>query len=206
MKFIGAHVSIAGGVENAPLNAANIGANAFAMFVKNQRQWEAKPLTPQNISKFKQNLKAAHIEPRHVLPHNGYLINLGHPSPEQRQKSVNAFLDEIYRVEALGLVMINFHPGSYLNEISPEICLQNIANSVNFLLENSQNVKLVIENTAGQGSNLGFKFEHLAFIIRRCIDKSRIGVCLDTCHTFAAEVSRPGFRPDLVESGPGGPI
>lgn len=186
MKFIGAHVSIAGGVENAPLNAANIGANAFVMFVKNQRQWEAKPLTPENISKFKQNLKAAHIEPRHVLPHNGYLINLGHPSAEQRQKSINAFLDEIYRVEALGLVMINFHPGSYLNEISPEICLQNIANSVNFLLENSQNVKLVIENTAGQGSNLGFKFEHLAFIIKNCIDKSRIGVCLDTCHTFAA--------------------
>ena len=112
MKFIGAHVSIAGGVENAPLNAASIGANAFAMFVKNQRQWEAKPLTPENISKFKQNLKAAGIEPRHVLPHNGYLINLGHPSAEQRQKSINAFLDEIYRVEALGLVMINFHPGS----------------------------------------------------------------------------------------------
>ena len=178
MKFIGAHVSIAGGVENAPLNAANIGANAFAMFVKNQRQWEAKPLTPENISKFKQNLKAAGIEPRHVLPHNGYLINLGHPSAEQRQESINAFLDEIYSVEALGLVM--------LNETSPEICLENIANSVNFLLENSQNVKLVIENTAGQGSNLGFKFEHLAYIIKRCIDKNRIGVCLDTCHTFAA--------------------
>ena len=186
MKFIGAHVSIAGGVENAPLNAANIGANAFAMFVKNQRQWEAKPLTPQNISKFKQNLKAAHIEPGHVLPHNGYLINLGHPSPEQRQKSINAFLDEIYRVEALGLEMINFHPGSYLNEISPEICLQNIVNSVNFLLENSQNVKLVIENTAGQGSNLGYDFAQLAYVIDKISNKDRIGVCIDTCHAFAA--------------------
>ena len=186
MKFIGAHVSIAGGVENAPLNAANIGANAFAMFVKNQRQWEAKPLTPENISKFKQNLKAAGIEPRHVLPHNGYLINLGHPNDEQRQKSINAFLDEIYRVETLGLVMINFHPGSYLNEISPETCLENIANSVNFLLENSQNVKLVIENTAAQGSNLGFSFKQIAYLIERVDDESRVGVCFDTCHAFAA--------------------
>ncbi|MGB2552241.1 deoxyribonuclease IV [Campylobacter sp. MOP51] len=186
MKYIGAHVSASGGVENAPLNAMKIGANAFALFVKNQRQWSAKPLTKENISQFKENLRLANISPRHVLPHNSYLINLGHFDDEKRQISIDAFLDEVARVEQLGLELINFHPGSHLKEISTEACLDNIANSINFILENSQNVKLVIENTAGQGSNLGFKFEHLAYLINKCNDKSRIGVCLDTCHTFAA--------------------
>lgn len=186
MKYIGAHVSASGGVENAPLNAMKIGANAFALFVKNQRQWSAKPLTKENISQFKENLRLANISPRHVLPHNSYLINLGHFDDEKRQISIDAFLDEVARVEQLGLELINFHPGSHLKEISTEACLDNIANSINFILENSQNVKLVIENTAGQGSNLGFKFEHLVYLINKCNDKSRIGVCLDTCHTFAA--------------------
>ncbi|WP_172197380.1 deoxyribonuclease IV [Campylobacter sp. RM16188] len=186
MKYIGAHVSASGGVENAPLNAMKIGANAFALFVKNQRQWSAKPLTKENISQFKENLRLANISPKHVLPHNSYLINLGHFDDEKRQISIDAFLDEVARVEQLGLELINFHPGSHLKEISTEACLDNIANSINFILENSQNVKLVIENTAGQGSNLGFKFEHLEYLINKCNDKSRIGVCLDTCHTFAA--------------------
>lgn len=186
MKYIGAHVSASGGVENAPLNAAKIGANAFALFVKNQRQWEAKPLTAENIEKFKTNLKAVDIEPRHVLPHNSYLINLGHFDKAQREKSVTAFLDEIRRVEALGLETINFHPGSHLREIGEEECLENISQSVNFLLRNSSGVKLVIENTAGQGSNVGYKLEHLAYIINRCDDDERIGVCIDTCHAFAA--------------------
>lgn len=186
MKYIGAHVSASGGVENAPLNAAKIGANAFALFVKNQRQWEAKPLTAENIEKFKTNLKAVDIEPRHVLPHNSYLINLGHFDKAQREKSVTAFLDEITRVEALGLETINFHPGSHLREIGEEECLENISQSVNFLLRNSSGVKLVIENTAGQGSNVGYKLEHLAYIINRCDDDERIGVCIDTCHAFAA--------------------
>ncbi|WP_169942991.1 deoxyribonuclease IV [Campylobacter sp. RM15925] len=186
MKYIGAHVSASGGVENAPLNAMKIGANAFALFVKNQRQWSAKPLSKENISQFKENLRLANISPKHVLPHNSYLINLGHFDDEKRQISIDAFLDEVARIEQLGLELINFHPGSHLKEISTEACLDNIANSINFILENSQNVKLVIENTAGQGSNLGFKFEHLAYLINKCNDKSRIGVCLDTCHTFAA--------------------
>ena len=186
MKYIGAHVSASGGVENAPLNAAKIGANAFALFVKNQRQWEAKPLTAENIENFKTNLKAVDIKSKHVLPHNSYLINLGHFDKEQREKSVTAFLDEIRRVEALGLETINFHPGSHLREINEEECLENISQSVNFLLRNSSGVKLVIENTAGQGSNVGYKLEHLAYIINRCDDDERIGVCIDTCHTFAA--------------------
>lgn len=186
MKFIGAHVSIAGGVENAPINAMNIGANAFGMFVKNQRQWSAKPLDNKSISKFKENLQKAQILPEHVLVHNSYLINLGSNDEYKRQKSIDAFLDEINRVNALGLKLINFHPGSHLNEITTEECLKNISNSINYLLKNTQNVTLIIENTAGQGSNLGFDFCHLAYLVQNCIDKERIGVCIDTCHLFSA--------------------
>jgi deoxyribonuclease-4 len=186
MKRIGAHVSISGGVENAPLNAQAIGAKAFAMFTKNQRQWQAKPYTEKNISGFKQNLKQSGIAPEYVLPHDGYLINLGHPETDRREKSRLAFLDELQRCEQLGLKMLNFHPGSHLREISEEESLELVADSLNWALERSSGVTAVIENTAGQGSNLGYKFEHLASIIAAVEDKSRIGVCLDTCHTFTA--------------------
>lgn len=185
MKRIGAHVSASGGVENAPLNAMDIGADAFALFVKNQRQWSAKPLSDENITKFSENLAKSGIEKNHILPHNSYLINLGHPDKEKRAKSVEAFKDEIDRVSLLGLKMINFHPGSHLKEISEEECLGIISESINYLLLNTSGVKLVIENTAGQGSNLGYKLEHLAFLIDRAVDKSKIGVCIDTCHFFA---------------------
>ena len=186
MRFIGAHVSAAGGVQNAPLNAQNIGANAFALFVKNQRQWSAKPLEDAAVEAFKQNLSAAKILPEHVLPHDSYLINLGHPDDSKREQSFNAFLDEISRVERLGLKLLNFHPGSHLNEISETECLNLIAECMNEAIKRSRDVKLVIENTAGQGSNLGYKFEHLAHLIDKINDRGRVGVCLDTCHTFAA--------------------
>lgn len=186
MRFIGAHVSAAGGVQNAPLNAQNIGANAFALFVKNQRQWSAKPLEDAAVEAFKQNLSAAKILPEHVLPHDSYLINLGHPDDAKREQSFNAFLDEISRVERLGLKLLNFHPGSHLNEISETECLNLIAECMNEAIKRSRDVKLVIENTAGQGSNLGYKFEHLAHLIDKINDRGRVGVCLDTCHTFAA--------------------
>lgn len=185
MKRIGAHVSAAGGVENAPLNALEIGADAFALFVKNQRQWNAKALEVESINKFNENLKLANIKKEHVLPHNSYLINLGHPDAEKRKKSINAFIDEIQRVNLLGLKMINFHPGSHLREISENECLENISNSINFIIANTSDVKLVIENTAGQGSNLGYKLEHLAYLIDKTQNKKRIGVCIDTCHFFA---------------------
>lgn len=185
MKRIGAHVSAAGGVENAPLNALEIGADAFALFVKNQRQWSAKVLEAESINKFDENLKLANIKKEHVLPHNSYLINLGHPDAEKRKKSINAFMDEIQRVNLLGLKMINFHPGSHLREISENECLENISNSINFIIVNTSDVKLVIENTAGQGSNLGYKLEHLAYLIDKTQNKQRVGVCIDTCHFFA---------------------
>ncbi len=186
MKRIGAHVSAGGGVENAPLNAKKIGATAFALFTKNQRQWVAKPLTQASIAAFGENLAEAGIAPEHVLPHDSYLINLGHPEKEKLEKSRDAFLDEIRRCEQLGLKLLNFHPGSHLNQISEEQSLDLVADSINITLDQTVGVTAVIENTAGQGSNLGYKFEHLAHIIERVEDKSRVGVCLDTCHTFVA--------------------
>ncbi len=186
MKYIGAHVSASGGVENAPLNAQAIGATAFALFTKNQRQWKAKPLTEKSINQFQENLKAVAISPAHVLPHDSYLINLGHPEAEALQKSRDAFLDELQRCEQLGLQLLNFHPGSHLKKISEEESLALVADSINWALEQTSGVTAVIENTAGQGSNLGHRFEHLAAIIERVEDKSRVGVCLDTCHTFTA--------------------
>ncbi|MGL5786390.1 MAG: deoxyribonuclease IV [Bacteroidales bacterium] len=186
MKYIGAHVSASGGVENAPVNAANIGANAFALFTKNQRQWVAKPLTEESILAFKENCARFGFDPDYILPHDSYLINLGHPEEEALGKSRAAFLDEMQRCEQLGLKLLNFHPGSHLNKISVEESLDRIAESINLTLAKTTGVIAVIENTAGQGSNLGNEFWHLKYIIDRVEDKSRVGVCIDTCHTFTA--------------------
>lgn len=186
MKYIGAHTSSAGGVENAVAEAVRIGANALALFTRNQKSWVSKPLDPKNISAFKKALQDAQIDPKHVLPHDSYLINLGNPTEEGLQKSRAAFLDEMQRAEQLGLTLVNFHPGSHLNQISPEACLDLIAESVNLALSQTTTAVAVIENTAGQGTNLGYDFAHLARIIAGINDKSRVGVCIDTCHTFAA--------------------
>lgn len=186
MKYFGAHVSSSGGVENAPLNAMAIGAKAFALFTKNQRQWVGKPLTEENITLFKENLAKSGILPSMVLPHDSYLINLGHHEKEALAKSREAFLDEMQRCEQLGLNKLNFHPGSTLKEISEDECLLLVAESINMALEKTKGVIAVIENTAGQGSNVGYTFEHLQSIIENVDDKSRVGVCIDTCHAFSA--------------------
>lgn len=186
MKYIGAHVSASGGVENAPVHANAIGAKAFALFTRNQRQWKSSPLTQKSISLFKERCEELGYQPRHILPHDSYLINLGHPEVEGLQKSREAFLDEMQRCEQLGLDRLNFHPGSHLNEISVEDCLARIAESVNRTLEQTAGVCAVLENTAGQGTNLGYTFEQLAYIIDKVDDKSRIGVCIDTAHTLAS--------------------
>ncbi len=186
MKFFGAHVSASGGVENAPRNATEIGATAFALFTKNQRQWRSAPLTAASIEAFGRELSAAGIDPRHVLPHDSYLINLGHPEEEGLERSREAFIDEMQRCEQLGLDRLNFHPGSHLKKISTEECLDRVAESINIALRATRDVTAVIENTAGQGSNVGFAFWQLKRIIDGVEDKSRVGVCLDTCHSFAA--------------------
>ena len=186
MKYFGAHVSASGGVSSAPLNAYNIGAGAFALFTKNQRQWMAPPLSAAEVEKFKGRCVEYGYESSRILPHDSYLINLGHPDRASLEISRNAFTEEMRRCETLGLDRLNFHPGSHLGEITPEESLDRVAESINIALERSSGVTAVIENTAGQGSNLGFRFEHLAYIIERVEDKSRAGVCLDTCHCFAA--------------------
>ncbi len=186
MKRVGAHVSIAGGVENAPLNAKEIGAESFALFTKNQRQWVGKPLRAENIKLFKVNCRHAGYAAENIVPHDSYLINLGHPEKEALKKSRTAFLDEMKRCEQLELAMLNFHPGSHLRKINHDECLKRIADSINIALDKTEGVAAVIENTAGQGSNVGFQFEDLALIIEAVEDKSRVGVCLDTCHAFAA--------------------
>ena len=186
MKYVGAHTSASGGVTNAVLNAEKIGAKAFALFTKNQKRWDAKPLDTKTIDSFKEALHGSGISPKHVLPHDSYLINLGHPEDEKRAKSMEAFLDEVQRCSLLGLDRLNFHPGSHLKQISEDECMARISEAMNITLDKTSGVSLVLENTAGQGSNLGWKFEHLAQIIDKIEDKSRVGVCIDTCHMFTA--------------------
>lgn len=185
-KYIGAHVSAAGGVENAPLRAHEIGATAFALFTKNQRQWHSAPLTADSISKFRDNCAAFGYGAGQILPHDSYLINLGHPAAAELEKSREAFYDEMHRCEQLGIDRLNFHPGGTLGQILVDECLGRIAESINRALDRTHGVTAVIENTAGQGSNVGFRFEHLAQIISEVEDKGRVGVCIDTCHAFTA--------------------
>lgn len=197
MKYIGAHVSAGGGVENAPLRAHEIGAKAFALFTKNQRQWEGPSLSTENIDGFKRNCDNLNYSMDQVIPHDSYLINLGHPEKAKLEKSRNAFLDELQRCEQLGIKLLNFHPGNHLNKHSPTECLATIADSINRALDQTEGVTAVIENTAGQGTAMGYKFEQLAEIINQVDDKSRVGVCIDTCHAWAAGYdfsTEDGFR------------
>ncbi len=193
MKYIGAHVSAGGGVENAPLNAKQIGATAFALFTKNQKQWFAPDLSEKSISLFKQRCDEFGYKPCSILAHDSYLINLGHPNDENLEKSRESFIKEMARCQALGLDRLNFHPGSHLKEISESECIKRISESINIALDKTQGVIAVIENTAGQGSNIGYRFEHIAEIIDGVEDKDRVGFCIDTCHAFAAGYD---VRPD----------
>ncbi len=186
MKYVGAHVSAAGGVQNVPLNAEKIGAKAFALFTKNQRRWNSRPLTDDNIREFKNNCNALHYSSKHILPHDSYLINLGHPEKDALKKSREAFLDEVTRCELLGLKYLNFHPGSSLDRFSQENCIKTVADSINTTIDKTKYLTLVIENTAGMGSVIGSTFEEISQIIERIEDKKRVGVCIDTCHAFAA--------------------
>ena len=202
MKFIGAHVSAQKGVSQAPVNAHEIGARAFALFTRNPSRWQSSAITEKEAQKFKDNCKLYGYSPQQILPHDSYLINLGSPDPEGLEKSRKAFLDEMQRCEQLGLTLLNFHPGSHLNKIEINDCLDRIAESINITLQQTLGVKAVIENTAGQGSNLGFSFSQIARIIDGIDDKERVGVCIDTCHAFAAgyDLSTPaGYEKDWQE-------
>ncbi|EJF07619.1 apurinic endonuclease APN1 [Thiovulum sp. ES] len=186
MKYIGAHVSSSGGVWNAPINANKIGASGFALFTKNQRQWKAKDLDTATIDKFRENMEKFGFSAKQVLPHDSYLINLASPEQEKWEKSLNAFIDEVERCGILGLDRLNFHPGSHLKQISEDEGIAKVVEAMNRTLDKTEDVTLVIENTAGQGTNLGYKLEHLSAIIDGVEDKSRVGVCIDTCHLFSS--------------------
>jgi len=202
MKYVGAHVSAAGGVENVPERAHEIGATGFALFTKNQRQWKAKPLTDESIELFKKRCQKFDFSMDTVIPHDSYLINLGHPEKDKLKKSRDAFLDELQRCEQLDIQLLNFHPGSHLRKISEKECLKIIAESINEALTKTTFVKAVIENTAGQGSNMGYRFEHLAEIINQVEQKERVGVCIDTAHAYAAGYdlsTKDGFDETFVQ-------
>lgn len=186
MHYIGAHVSASGGVHNAVEHALSIGANAFALFTKNQKQWKVPPLGEEQIALFKDAMGAAGFSAAQVLPHDGYLINLGNPDPQKRRISVDAFIDEMQRVEQLGLDRLNFHPGAHLKQIDADDCMLLISQGIDEALANTEHAYAVIETTAGQGSALGRSFEEIARIIERSTCQERIGVCIDTCHIFSA--------------------
>lgn len=186
MKRVGPHVSTSGGVQNAPLNARALNATAFGMFTKNQRRWVAKPFEEETIDAFKVNCKQADYDPRFILAHDSYLINIGNPDSEMRKQSYDAFVDELIRCQQLGIGLLNIHPGSHITLTDEDRCLETIADSINNALSETKEVAVVLETTAGQGSNVGYRFEHLSRIISLVDDKSRVGVCIDTCHIFAA--------------------
>jgi len=196
MYFIGPHVSVGGGVANAPVNAKALGATGFGMFVKNQRQWTAAPYTAADVEAFKKQMKADGYTAAQVMPHAGYLINLANPDEAAHAKSMAAVLDELHRCMALGLDKLNLHPGSHLRLITPQEACERVAKSINAALAQTHGVTVVIENTAGSGGNIGSVFEELKAMIDGIDDKARVGVCLDTMHTFAAGYdirTRDGF-------------
>jgi deoxyribonuclease-4 len=204
MYFIGPHVSIGGGVANAPRNAKALGATGFGMFVKNQRQWTAAPYAQADVDAFRRQLKEDGYTAAQVMPHAGYLINLANPDEAAHAKSMASLLDELRRCMALGLDKLNFHPGSHLRLLTPQAACSRVAQSVNSALAETEGVTLVIENTAGSGGNLGASFEELKAIIDGVDDKARVGVCLDTMHTFAAGFdirTRDGFLKTMEHFG-----
>lgn len=186
MKYIGAHVSTQGGVAATPALASGLGAKAFALFTRNPSRWKSPVITDSEAALFRENCAKYGYVPDFILPHDSFLINLGSPDAQKLAMSRAAFLDEFRRCEQLGLTMLNFHPGSHLNLMNEDDCLKRIAESVNMTLADTSGVTAVIESTAGQGSNLGYRFEHLARIIELVDDKQRVGVCVDTCHSLAA--------------------
>lgn len=183
---VGAHVSAAGGVENSVLNAAMVGANAFALFVKSQRKWDSPPFSVENIDTFKRRMRELGYLPKYVLPHGSYLVNLGNPDEEKRRKSFDCFLNDLQRCEQLGLELYNFHPGSTVGQATKEESIALIAECINDAHKATKYITTVIENMAGSGNVIGSQFSELKEIINHVEDKTRVGVCLDTCHAFAA--------------------
>lgn len=201
-KFVGAHVSIGGGLERAVTRAAELGARAFGLFLRSQRRWACEPLSRDAADRFRDACREHNFAPHQILPHGSYLLNCGSPDPEVLEKSRATLIDELKRCEMLGLVYYNFHPGSTCGAITAEECMDRIAESINLAHGETTYVIAVIENMCRQGHTIGGDFRELRGIVDRVKDKSRIGVCLDTCHAFAAgyDVStREGFEEMMTD-------
>ena len=202
LKLVGAHVSAAGGVHNAVSEAVAIGANAFALFLRSQRTWHSKPLSADVAEKFKAACEEHRFPPHAILPHGSYLMNLGSPDEGTLMKSRQALIDEMKRCEMLGLTKYNFHPGSTCGKIPVDECIGRIVESINSALDQTSGVTAVVENMSCQGNTIGGRFQELHAIVSGIKDKSRIGVCLDTCHAFAAGYdlrSKESFQAVLEE-------
>jgi deoxyribonuclease-4 len=183
--LIGAHMSISGGVFNSVLLGQELGCTTIQIFTKNNNQWKAKEILSEEVKKFFENQKTSEISP--VVGHNGYLINLASPKEDVYNLSLESMLVELQRAEMLRLPYLVMHPGSHLGS-GEEEGIRKIVRSTDWLFEKTQGykVKICLETTAGQGSAIGHRFEHLAEIIRQTKENKRLGVCYDTCHTFAA--------------------
>lgn len=186
MKYVGAHVSTQGGIANAPIRAQEIGAGAFAFFTGSRSRWESRNLTEKEIGEFQLRCREAGYTPDRILPHTNYLINPGTADPEKRQLSLKSLIGEFQRCEQLGLKMLNLHPGSHVNLSTEDEALRLIADALNEAMSVTKGVTAVLENVAGQGTNLGYTFEQLARIIELVEDQTRVGVCIDTCHAYSA--------------------
>lgn len=184
MRF-GAHMSIAGGVDNAPLRGRETGCDTIQIFTKNNNQWKAKKLSKEEIQRFKKNQKETNISP--VVAHTAYLINIASADERIYQKSLDALYIEMERTEALGLPYLVLHPGAHLGK-GEKNGLDRIIQSLDFLHKKAKKfkMKILLETTAGQGTSLGYCFEHFAYILEGVKDKNRLGMCLDTSHVFAA--------------------
>ncbi|NIH16703.1 MAG: deoxyribonuclease IV [Buchnera aphidicola (Periphyllus lyropictus)] len=186
MKYIGPHVSISKGIVKSVKIAYQLNSTAIGFFLKNPLQWDISSISENVIRSFKNSCKKYKFTDDQIFPHSGFLINLGNYENSLLKKSRISLINEVKRCRELGIKFLNFHPGSHLNKISEKNCLKLISKSINFVLSKTKDVILVIENTAGQGTNMGYCFHHLYEIIKNIEDKTRIGVCLDTCHLFSS--------------------
>lgn len=185
MPFFGSHLSIAGGYYKAVDTAGELGMDCVQIFTKNNNQWNGKPITSGEVRLFRDRLEATGVH--HPVAHDSYLINLASPTEELWQKSIDAFTHELERAELFGLIGVVMHPGSFVSS-SEAAGLERIVAGLNEAHRRTPNVKALtlLETTAGQGTNLGHRFEHLQTILERIADPERVGVCVDTCHIFAA--------------------
>ncbi|XP_056626887.1 probable endonuclease 4 isoform X3 [Triplophysa dalaica] len=199
-KYIGAHVSISGGIWKAVEASVAIGGHAFALFMGSQRSWTRPALDPAAAVKFQEACALHGFDPIQILPHGSYLMNCGSPKEDVFSKSQAMLVDELSRCSALGLSQFNFHPGAAIDS-RPEKCMEKIAQAINHAHQQTPAVITVLENMSCQGSTVGGQFSELKTIIDRVRDKTRVGVCLDTCHAFAAgyDISPEGGVKNMLD-------